>query len=126
MKKLLLPLLLAAAVLTGCNGTPARVAYNTVAAPAITVDHAMNAWGDYVAKYQPSADVEQKVKYLYEKYQAAEQVAIDAAQTYATVAGSTNAPDVAQALAAKQQAENLAGQDLTDLVNFLQSVGVQL
>jgi hypothetical protein len=113
----------AGALLMGCQATPARMAYNTVAAPATTVDVAMTAWGDYVGHYHPPAATEAKVRDAFQKYQAAELLAIDAAQIYADQAGSTNS------FSAQVQAA-LAGQGaqraLADLVNLLQSLGVKM
>ena len=110
---------------SGCTSTPARIAYNTVSTPAVAVDAAMTAWGDYVAQYHPSAVAEMKVKAAFEKYQAAELLAIDAAQAYATLAssGSTNS------LGAQLQAgltSQTAANALADLVNLLRNIGVKL
>lgn len=119
---LLLPLSLG---FSGCQATPARVAYNTASAPALTVDAAMRAWGDYVAQFHPPARTELAVKAAFENYQHAELLAIDAAQAYAelSASGSTNR------LGARLQAETTsqtAAHALTDLVNLLQFLGVKL
>src|ERR1035441_8720490 len=44
---LFLALALAGIAFNGCTSTPSRIAYNTVSAPAVAVDAAMTAWGDY-------------------------------------------------------------------------------
>jgi hypothetical protein len=128
MKKLHLLLLaaVAAVVLTftpGCSSTPARAAYNAVSIPAVTVDQAMTAWGDYVAQYHPSAAVESQVKDAYDKYQAAELLAIDAAQAYAAVVSSTNSTGAA---VAQQLTGQNAAQALADLVALLRQLGVNI
>ena len=107
----------------GCQSTSSRIAYTTVATPAITVQQAMIAWGDYVAQYHPSAATEAKVKAAYLKYQAAELVAIDAAQAYVAVAGSTNSTPAAITQAATGQA---AASALGDLINLLRQFGVKI
>jgi len=112
--------------LAGCAGTPSRIAYDTVAAPAIAVDKAMTAWGDYVGLYHPSAAVELKVKAAFERYQAVELLAIDAAQAYATMTsiGATNGLGEAQlnALLSSETAANA----LADPVNLLRKLGVTI
>jgi hypothetical protein len=124
-----IPIFLLAGVLclgfTGCSSTPARIAYNTAAAPAITVDHAMQGWGDYVAQFHPGAASEAKVKAAFERYQAAELAAIDAGKVFADVAasGSTNT------LGARVQSEvtsQAASDALASLVNLIQQLGVKL
>jgi len=67
-----------------------RIAYNAVDAPSVTVHQVMIQWNDYVGQYHPSAAVELKIKAAYEKYQAAELLALDAAHFYASQVGSTN------------------------------------
>ena len=130
MKSILSSLLAATLILgfVGCTSTPSRQAYNVVAVPAVTVDHVMAGWGDYVAKYAPSADEERQVKAAYEKYQVAEIMAIDAAQAYATLAasGATNAIDLAASLVNNQNASQAASQALADLVKLVESFGVKL
>lgn len=125
-----LHLLLAAALFSvalsftpGCSSTPARAAYNTVAIPAVTVDQAMTAWGDYVAQFHPSAAVESQVKDAYDRYQAAELLAIDAAQAYAAIASSTNSTGAA---VAQQLTGQNAANALADLVNLLKQIGVKI
>lgn len=114
-----------AGVMVGCSGTPARIAYNTVAAPAITVDQAMTAWGDYVAQFHPSVATELKVKAAFETYQKAELVAIDAAQAYAALSSSGSTNTVMEKLQSDLTSQ-AAATALADLVNLLQSIGVKL
>jgi hypothetical protein len=109
----------------GCQCTPQRAAYNTVAGVEVSVDVAMQAWGDYVSQFQPSASQEAAVKAAFEKYQAIEQVAIDAAQFYATLAARSD-PGTAAAQAQKDAAMAQAAASLGDLVNLLRSFGVKL
>ena len=114
-----------AGALTSCSSTPARIAYNGVAAPAITVDHAMTMWGDYVAQFHPPAATELKVKAAFEKYQAAELLAIDAARAYADL-NSSGATNTVAARAQTELTSQTAASALADLVNLLQNVGVKL
>ncbi len=111
--------------LTGCTSTPSRIAYNTVETPAASVDVAMTAWGDYVRQYHPTAATEAKVRDAFQKYQAAELLAIDAAKTYADQAasGSTNSfsAQVQSALTSQSAQSTLA-----DLVKLIQSLGAKL
>jgi hypothetical protein len=97
-----------------------------VAAPAVAVDTAMTAWGDYVAQYHPSAIAEMKVKAAFDKYQACELLAIDAAQAYSTLVsgGATNGLGESQlnSLLSSQTAANA----LADLVNLLRNIGVKI
>ena len=103
---------------TGCSTTATTAGYKTAAAASITIDAAMTAWGDYVAANHPPAAQEIQVKNLFEKYQAAELLAVDTVETL-----STNNP---AGLAGFQAATGQAGQALTDLVNLLISFGVKL
>ena len=114
-----------AGVMVGCAGTPARIAYNTVAAPAITVDQAMTAWGDYVAQFHPPVATELKVKAAFERYQKTELVAIDAAQAFATLSSSGATNTVMERLQSDLTSQ-AAATALADLVNLLQNVGVKL
>jgi|GEM_PF-1378119 len=128
LRSVVLPAILAiglAGVIVGCAGTPARIAYNTVAAPAITVDQAMKAWGDYVGQFHPPVATELKVKAAFERYQATELLAIDAAKAFADLSASGNT----NSLGARVQAEltsQAASTALTDLVSLLQNIGVKL
>lgn len=122
---LLLSAGLAAAILAlpGCQSTPARVAYNTVSVPAVTVNAAMTAWGDYVGQYHPPVGQELAVKAAFEKYQVAELAAISAAKVYADLAASGNT----NSLSARVQTEitsQTVTQALADLVAVIRSFGV--
>ena len=112
-------------LLTGCSSTPARVAYDAASVPAVSLDQAMTAWGDYVAQFHPSADQESQVKAAFAKVQAAELEEIDAAHVLADYlsAGSTNSIAARAQLALTGQA---AADALGDLVNLLRQLGVKL
>lgn len=110
---------------TGCQSTPARIAYNTVSAPAITVNAAMTAWGDYVAQWHPPVAQELQVKAAFEKYQAAELAAISAAKVYADLAASGNTNSLSARVNTEIQNQT-ASQALADLVNLVRSFGVNL
>jgi hypothetical protein len=113
--------------LTSCTATPARIAYNAVALPAVTVDQAMGAWGDYVAQFHPPAATEQKVKAAFEHYQSAELLAIDAAQAYAALSAGSSTNSVAIAARLNSLATSqAAGTALADLVNLLRNLGVRI
>jgi hypothetical protein len=114
-----------AGLMIGCQATPARIAYTGVAGPAITVDTAMTAWGGYVAQFHPAPEVEQKVKAAFERYQAAELLAIDAAQMYAEMA-SSSATNSAGSRVRAELASQTAANALADLVGLLRNLGVKL
>ena len=114
-----------AGLMVGCAGTPGRIAYNTVAAPAVTVDVAMTAWGDYVAQFHPPAATELKVKAAYELYQKTELVAIDAAQAYATLASSGSTNGLGEAQLYDMLSSQTSRNALNDLVNLLTSLGIK-
>jgi hypothetical protein len=114
-----------AGVMVGCAGTPARIAFSTVAAPAATVDVAMAAWGDYVAQFHPPAATELKVKNAYELYQKTELVAIDAAQTYATLASSGSTNGLGEAQLYDMLSSQTSRNALNDLLNLLTSLGIK-
>lgn len=59
-------------------------AYRTIGAWAITVDAAMNTWGDYVRSGKAKSDDEAYVKRGYDTYQSAMHVARDAITAYKT------------------------------------------
>ena len=116
---------LLAFMISGCQSTPQRIVFNTLDAPAVTVDHAMTAWGDYVRQFHPPVGQEQAVERAFAKYQAAMVLAIDAAQSWITLttANSTNAPP---ALLKSQQAQQAASQALGDLVQLISQFGAKL
>lgn len=78
-----LVLLCFCAVLSSCASLEQN-AYRTIGAWAITVDGAMNVWGDYVRSGMAKPDDEAYVKRGYETYQAAMHVARDAITAYKT------------------------------------------
>jgi hypothetical protein len=112
-----------AGILIGCQAPAQRIAYNTVDAPSVTVHQAMLIWNDYVGQFHPPAAQELKVKAAYEKYQAAELLALDAAHEYAAQAGSTNSVSAKVQSALTSQA---AQQALADLLTLLRSFNLKL
>jgi hypothetical protein len=88
-------------MLSGC-ASERKITYEAVDASYIGVDSAMQAWGQYVAKFHPSAQEEQRVADAYDKYQKASDLAIDGAGTLDAQAA------------------------LNDLVTLLESLGVTI
>jgi hypothetical protein len=116
-------------VVVGCVYGPRRVAYNTLAGTEITVDEAMQAWGDYVKNFHPTPQQEQQVKDIYEKYQVAEAEAVSAAQLVSdlTSAGGTNAaPGLADAQSKATAAAANVAQVFSDLLGLLREFGVKI
>ena len=118
---LLFALLLPALLIQGCASAPTN-AYKAEAATDATVSAAMTAWGSYVAANHPPSSQELAVRAAFEKYQAAELLAIDATASY-TAATSINS---SAALDAMTAASSSVAQSITDLVNLIQSFGVKL
>jgi hypothetical protein len=114
--------------LAGCNTTPQRAAFNAEQGAQVTIEAAMNGWGDYVAQYHPSAAQEAKVKAAYEKYQLAAVAVLDAEQMVEALASSTNSPPAAVQTATlqKNDAEHQAAIALSDLVGLLRSFNVKI
>lgn len=102
----------------GCQAPPQRIAYNTVAAPAVTADHAMQVWGDYVKQFHPPVSQERAVLDDYRKYRAAELAAIDSAHLAADSMSSTNFTAVIHSPEASQA--------LDDLVALIRKFGAKL
>ena len=122
-----LPLLALAAVLSfgtvGCQAPHQRIEYNLAAAPVISLDHARQAWVDYVRQFNPSPAVIARVEVLYEKARAAAIANIDAEQILAGLSGSeTNLTARIQQTATSRAAQNA----LADFVSLLQQLGVKL
>lgn len=119
-------LIVALLAVLGCVYGPKRVTYNALAGTEIGADEAMQLWGEYVKEFHPPADQEQTVKDAYEKYQAAELEAIDAAQLIiiATSAGNTNG--IADAQSKQSAANTQAAAALADLLGLLRKFGVKL
>lgn len=128
MKTLLSLILLSLCLITsafslGCKSAN-TAAYKTTAAVHVTVDAAMSAWGDYVAKHQPPADEELAVKDAYQKYQAAASAVAAAGLAHARVVN-----DPAQepgALGNLKAAVAISGDALADLVALIHRFGVDL
>lgn len=71
---LLLAVLLPIAALSGCS-TPERTAYRSLGTIAVTVDGAMNGWGEYVRAGRATGADQAKVRSAYERYQSAMRIA---------------------------------------------------
>jgi hypothetical protein len=118
----LLVLLAAAGLLAGCQGTPARIAFNTVKVPAVTLDAVMTAYGDYYRQFGVATADQVKVRAAYEKAKAAELLAIDAAQAAVATLWSTNS-----VLTLQQQLTGQAAQQaLADLLSLVRALGVKI
>ncbi len=102
----------------GCQATPQRIAYNTVAAPVVTSDQAMKVWGDYVHQFHPPASQERQVLAAYRKVKAAELAAIDSAHLAADSMSSTNFSGIIQSPEVTQS--------LADLVALIRQFGAKL
>lgn len=103
-------------VTVGCSGGCAnaeRTAYVSTGVVIVTVDQAMNGWGDYVRAGKASAGDEAKVKAAYQKYQAAI-FALEPA-----VLAAVNAPDKQAALTTAFNAIDAAK---INLINLIQSL----
>ena len=66
--KLLLPLILSLIFVSGCKSTPEAKLYKTTGTVIITVDAAMNAWGDYVRAGLATPEQQMMVKQKYDTY----------------------------------------------------------
>jgi hypothetical protein len=118
MKKLLL--LLPVVALYGCATAP----YQAVATTQVAATTAVQEYDAWV-KAQPGPQnitQNQKVAALFAKYQQDMEVVCDAGAIYQAAVTSTNSV----ALATLDQAEANAASDLTDLDNFIISLGVKL
>jgi hypothetical protein len=115
MKTILLSLCLSLLIGCGC-GTPQRTTYNTESGIVLTVDSAMTAWGDYVAKNHPPVETELRVKAAYEKYQTCMAVAVDAARAWSAL--GTNAP------ALDPSFQSASADALADLLTLLRQFNV--
>ena len=108
---LILPTALTATV--GCSGgcaNPERTAYVSTGVVAITVDNAMNGWGDYVRAGKATPEDELKVKAAYGKYQTS----IRAVK--AAVLSSRNSPDDQAAFLTALNALDAAKIELINLI----------
>jgi len=108
-------LLLSPLLFCGC-GTPQRTTFNAESGTVLTVDSAMRAWGDYVARFHPPVEQELQVKAAYEKYQAAMAVAVDASRAWSTL--GTNAPVLDPSF------QSATADALTDLLTLLRQFNV--
>lgn len=112
--------------LDGCKSSPPTVAYKALGTADVTVDSAMQAWGDYVRLNNPPLAEQQAVKAAFQKFQAAELVALDAVTVWASVATSTNSIAVSAASARSDQLAAVANNAFADLINLIQQYGVKL
>lgn len=94
---------------TGCQN-PERTAYQTTGVVVLSVDAAMNGWGDYVRAGKASVDDQAKVKAAYMKYQ-------EIVRTQrALVLSSINRPDNESAFFTAMNAIDTARIDLINLI----------
>lgn len=96
---------------TGCK-TPEQGAYRTIGTVSVSVDAAMNGWGDYVRAGKATPEQEAKVKAGYVKYQSAMRVA------KITVASYRAQPDGASRLNAAVDALAASGSEIVTLVQL--------
>jgi len=108
---------------TGCQSTPQRIAYNTVAAPVITLDEAMRAFADYAKEHPLTAQQMSHARVIYGRAQAAELLAIDTAKIASAAASG---PNGVQAALRSQQAQQQFASALADLLTFLRALGVKI
>jgi len=101
--------LLTLALAIGCS-SPQQAAYRTTGSVVITVDAAMNGWGDYVRAGLSKPDEEAKVKAAYEKYQGTIRLARTLTDSFVNNAGDKDTLNVA--FTAVDQAKN----QLIDLI----------
>lgn len=70
-------------VTEGCK-SPESTAYKATGTVIITVDNAMQAWGDYVRTGVASVEQQQQVKDVYDKYYQSVMIERDAVISYKT------------------------------------------
>ena len=104
--------------LAGCQATPNRIAYNTVATTTATVNAAVQGWWDYKTQFPGRVDAgtDAKVRTAYEQYQATMKVILDAYTAGGGWPGGTNNPTL-QGVLANSLAN--AAQEETDLLNLI-------
>ena len=95
MKRIVMLLAVVCAVAVGC-ATLETTAFRGIGAVAVTVDTAMQAWGDAVRADQVTADQELVVRQAYARYQSAMRTAHAALTAYKLSSGQDkNALNVA-------------------------------
>ena len=109
---------------TGCSSLN-KGSYQATGVASVTVDKAMIAWGDYVARFHPGPAAEAKVKAAYESYQQSVNTVADTAMAYLK-AKAANDPNTPALQAAFNNAISAAGAALADLENLIVSFGVKL
>ena len=138
MRKVFLPVLTAAVFWTcfmsvgvcfvgcgGCSTTANQTAYRATGTAVVTVDAALTAWGDYVAKNHPGAATEKKVADAYVKYQASVSLVADAAVAFQN-AKASNDPSLPTAQANLNAVIAASAAALADLEGLIVSLGVKL
>lgn len=112
--------LVAVVIIAGCMYGPKRVTYNVLAGTEITVDEAMQLWGQYVKDFHPPVAQEKQVADAFTKYQLAEEEAIDAARLAITLTGNADAETK------RAQTARTASQALGELVGLMRQFGVKI
>lgn len=74
MNRLLLTLGILCALAVGC-ANPEQTAYRVIGTTIVSVDAAMNGWGDYVRAGKATPEEQMSVRTAYEKYQNAKRAA---------------------------------------------------
>jgi len=114
IKKVELPMLLAAALVVGGAGCSTQNTSGRLLATTVTtVDAAMTAWGDYTRLHPVSAETHGQVRAAYESYQRAEL----AAERAYVAAAKLNDPTIFDVAATALRA---AQTDLLALIELLQ------
>lgn len=88
MKSILIsPLLLLLVVVIGCSTLEVN-SYKVIGSIVVSVDGAMNGWGDYVRSGKATLEQEAKVKGLFNQYQEVMKVTQKVVNTYKSTQGS--------------------------------------
>lgn len=107
----------------GCKSAN-TTAYRATGAAVVTVDKAMTAWGEYVAKFHPPVEQEQRVKDAFEKYQTAASAVAKAGAEHAKLANDPNREPGAKITLDETIAA--AGAALEQLTFLIQRFGAKL
>jgi hypothetical protein len=114
--------------LAGCGGGCAsteQTTYRSTGVAVVTVDAAMKAWGDYVAKTHPGAATEKKVADAYAKYTQSVNLVADAAIAFQK-SKAANDPALPEAQAVFNNAIAASASALMNLQELIISFGVKL
>lgn len=128
---ILLPFLLAAALVAGCSSTQQRRVFNASSISHTTVRSALQGWNDYLGQAYTEAGTnvaaraellkeESAVKDLFDKYRLAQLAVIDASAAVAQTANTTNAPPLDNL----QTAVNASAEAGADLLALLAQFGI--